>query len=118
MDYRDHPQEDFAKFGKRSNKKVEFCFKPCNITYGLNMVNSTFFCLEIRKLKALFHPPKKKSIIYLFIYLNFLGLSCGENSLQNNPNTRVGLILTTVSIVEHTNGSSYGVQEWFLPWYV
>ncbi len=30
-------------------------------------------------------------------------MSCGENSLQNNPNTRVGLILTTVSIVEHTN---------------
>ncbi len=46
----DHPQEDLAKFGSRSETKVDFFFlKLCYIlatykkTYALNMANSTFF---------------------------------------------------------------------------
>ncbi len=85
-------------------------------------VEFNFLFLEIRKLNALFPPQKIPLFIYLFIYFR---LSCGENSLQNNPNTRVGLrvqglglIFTFVSMVEHTNLVFLLGPRLIFDWYV
>jgi hypothetical protein len=43
------PQEDLAKFGWRSERKVDFFSNPAipqKRSYGLNMTNSTFLSLK------------------------------------------------------------------------
>jgi len=71
----DHPQEDLAKFGYRSERKVEYCWYPIiywrqSRTNNLNIMNSTFFWSPNMKTLSHFF---KKALLYTSCSHPFFG---------------------------------------------